>query len=227
MLLATTVMLLVFRSPSAILYVMWIIRAKMFINEKPPFRLRKFHSIANLCATLNAATTFIIFVIYGTKFRSEFNRLYCGILTKFKKSTIRQDQPPQQQQPMKQLIPNNDQNENGENTHNMKMNLPLTDTSNGHLYVESLKDNGSAATSMTTASNSSKKPLISQQQNRYSYDEEYDFMMKHNNDTRTNFRQHQVSIREDECTDNPNDAKSVSLTGSYFDWFKNLIGFRP
>lgn len=77
MLLATTVMLLVFRSPSAIISVLWLISAKMFVNEKSPFPLRKFHSIANLCASLNAATTFIMFIIYGTKFRSEFKRIYC------------------------------------------------------------------------------------------------------------------------------------------------------
>ncbi|CAF5067151.1 unnamed protein product, partial [Rotaria sp. Silwood1] len=53
MLLATTLMLLVFRSPSAVVSIMWLISAKMFIREKPPFLLRKFHSIANLCATLN------------------------------------------------------------------------------------------------------------------------------------------------------------------------------
>ena len=77
MLLATTVMLLVFRFPSATVSVMWLISAKMFVNDKPPFRLRKFHSIANLCATFNAATTFIMFMIYGTKFRAEFTRVYC------------------------------------------------------------------------------------------------------------------------------------------------------
>ena len=77
MLLATTVLLIVFRLPSAIISVLWLISAKIFINEKPPFLLRKFHSIANLCATLNAATTFIMFIIYGTKFRSEFTSIYC------------------------------------------------------------------------------------------------------------------------------------------------------
>ena len=103
MLLATTVMLLVFRSPSATISVMWLISAKMFVNEKPPFPLRKFHSIANLCATLNAATTFIMFIIYGTKFRSEFTRIYCCCLCKM---ALRKRQkrrtviivPPEQQQ---------------------------------------------------------------------------------------------------------------------------------
>lgn len=77
MLLATTIMLLVFRFPSATVSVMWLISAKMFVHDRPPFRLRKFHSIANLCATFNAATTFIMFMIYGTKFRAEFTRVYC------------------------------------------------------------------------------------------------------------------------------------------------------
>jgi hypothetical protein len=226
MLLATTLMLLVFRSPSAILYVMWIIRAKMFINEKPPFRLRKFHSIANLCATLNAATTFIIFVIYGMKFRTEFMRIYCGVLTKLKsKSTIRREQQQQQnqQQQMKEFLPNNETIQERKK----KLNLPLTDKSNGHLRIELLKDNSSsAATSVTTASNASftpRKSFIERQRNRPSFDEEYDFMMRHNNN---NSRQNQVTIGEDECNDNHNDVKTVSLRGSYFDWFKNFIGFR-
>ena len=87
MLLATTVMLLVFRAPSATISVMWLISAKMFVNEKPPFPLRKFHSIANLCATTNAATTFIMFIIYGTKFRSEFKRIYCSCWKKSETQT--------------------------------------------------------------------------------------------------------------------------------------------
>lgn len=98
MLLATTILLLVFRSPSATISVMWLISAKMFINEKPPFPLRKFHSIANLCATLNAATTFIMFIIYGTKFRSEFTRIYCCCWYKrTKRNTVILIKPEEQQ----------------------------------------------------------------------------------------------------------------------------------
>jgi hypothetical protein len=227
MLLATTVMLLVFRSPSAIISVMWLISARMFIEEKPPFRLRKFHSIANLCATLNAATTFIMFIIYGTKFRSEFTRLYCCILTKFQKpkqttTTIRQGQ-----QQMKQLISNNDQNENI-NDVKTKQNLSVTNKSNGNFYLELLKDNHSAATSLTTTSGASSSPMKhlvnEQKKQRYSYDEEHDLMISHAKNTHRSPRQHEVSIREDEDTDNHNDTKVVSLTESYFDWFKNLIG---
>ena len=90
MLLATTIMLLVFRAPSATVSIMWITNAKMFVNDKPPFLLRKFHTLANLCATLNAATTFVTFIIYGTKFRSEFTRIYCS----FKRCNKNQEESP-------------------------------------------------------------------------------------------------------------------------------------
>lgn len=97
MLLATTIMLLVFRAPSATVSIMWITSAKMFINERPPFILRKFHSLANLSATLNAATTFIMFIIYGTKFRSEFTRIYCRygccVKNENKNGTMKAHQP--------------------------------------------------------------------------------------------------------------------------------------
>ena len=220
MLLATTIMLLVFRSPATAIYIMWIIRAKMFINEKPPYRLRKFHSISNLCAIINAATTFIIFVIYGTKFRSEFTRVYCGIFTKFKRtkteSTIRQDQ---QQQQMKHFLSDHPEKiKQSPNGREVKKNLSLTDPSNGHCCVELLKDNSSATTSIRTTSRNPMKTLLKQRHERYSFDEEHDLMIKHKNKT----RQHQISIKEDESSDNQNTPKS----NSYFNWFKNWFTCR-
>ncbi|CAF3602223.1 unnamed protein product [Rotaria sp. Silwood2] len=148
MLLATTVMLLVFRSPSATISVMWLISAKRFIKEKPPFRLRKFHSIANLCATFNAATTFILFIVYGTKFRSEFTRIYCLVFTKVKKaeqtSVIKQEQ--QQQQTQQLVSNNNNENENHINDIKNKIDLELTNKSNCNAYKKISKNNSSAIT---------------------------------------------------------------------------------
>ncbi|CAF3730564.1 unnamed protein product [Rotaria sordida] len=232
MLLATTLMLLVFRSPSATVSIMWLIRAKMFINEKAPFRLRKFHSIANLCATFNAATTFILFIIYGTKFRAEFMRIYCFILTKIKKSkrtnTTKQEQQQQQQQ-MSQSISNNNKidNEHHINDIKNKINLALTNKSNGNVYKELSKHNSSAATLVTTTSVASLLPMRHlknqfKQQQQSSFEQEYDFMVNNNNDS-TNPRQHEIAIPEDEYSSDHNDTKPVSLTESYFDWFKNFI----
>ncbi|CAF1645670.1 unnamed protein product [Rotaria magnacalcarata] len=130
MLLATTIMLLVFRSPSAIISVMWLVSAKMFINEKAPFRLRKFHSIANLCATLNAATTFIMFIIYGTKFRSEFTHVYCCGSNKIERK--QNSNETQQEQQIKNLISHN--SIDNELDINNQMNVSLSKSSNRKLF---------------------------------------------------------------------------------------------
>jgi hypothetical protein len=222
MLLATTLMLLVFRSPSAIVSIMWLISAKMFINEKPPFRLRKFHSIANLCATLNAATTFILFIVYGTKFRSEFTRIYCSILHKIKKPKRKTRQ---EQQQMKQLVSNNNNNNNNtENDNEQHINDIKTTVNllNGNLYVQSSKYNNSAVTSTPSGSSTSfspmKHPINKPRRQQFSCDEEYDLIMNHNKNIHISPQQHQVTTGEDE-----NDMKSVLSTESYFDWFKNCI----
>lgn len=220
MLLATTIMMLVFRSPAAAIYIMWIIRAKMFIREKPPYPLRKFHSISNLCAIINAATTFIIFVIYGTKFRSEFTRLYCGIFRKCtptkNKTILRQNQ----QQQMEQFL--SDSHQQTRTTDAMindmqpKKNLSSIDNSNGHCRVELLRDISTASSSIRTPSNASISPirsLLKQRSERYSFDEEHDWMVIHKN----RIRQHQIPIKEDECPENHDIPKS----NSYFNWFKN------
>jgi hypothetical protein len=221
MLLATTILLLVFRSPSATISVMWLISAKMFINEKPPFRLRKFHSIANLCATLNAATTFIMFIIYGTKFRSEFTRVYCCCFKKFQRKKtiqIKQDQQQEQQQ-IKQLL-SNDNNEN-EQDHINQMNTSSKNPSNGQKLV---RHSSSATTSTTTTSivslSSLRRLRNHRRKQRYSLDQEDDAMNSNNN---TNYQQHELTIREDDCNNENNDKKSVTLRISYCDWFKSLI----
>ncbi|CAF0727120.1 unnamed protein product [Adineta steineri] len=224
MLLATTVTLLVFRSPSAIISVMWLISAKMFINEKPPFPLRKFHSIANLCATINAATTFIMFIVYGTKFRSEFTRNYCCMFTKMtqKKSTtlIRHEQ-----QQLK-LISNNKTNENDQQNNDIKNISHLAVSSNnnnkGKFYKRLSKRNSSNATSTGTTSIGSLSPKKELRKHRLPSDPEYNLMMNSLN----NNRQHEIAIPEDECNGDQTNSKSVLLTESYFDWFKNLLGCR-
>ncbi|CAF2106494.1 unnamed protein product [Rotaria magnacalcarata] len=227
MLLATTLMLLVFRSPSATVSVMWLISAKMFINEKPPFRLRKFHSIANLCATFNAATTFIMFIIYGTKFRSEFTRIYCSILNKVKKSKRNNTRKYEQKQ-MKKLISNNCKNENGTNTTDTKNKRSLaiaTSPSAHNIHKESLQYNSGVRTSITTATSIvSLIPMrhlrtqpIKQQ---YSFEHKYDLMMNNNQNSPL---QHEIPILE-ECNGDYNDTtKVVSLNESYYDWFKNCV----
>jgi hypothetical protein len=230
MLLATTIMLLVFRSPSATISVMWLISAKLFINEKPPFRLRKFHSIANLCATLNAATTFIMFIIYGTKFRSEFTRIYCCILNKIQKQKQTSTTGQEQQQQMKQFLSNNDKNGNDQyiDDTKMKINLLSTNNCNGHFCGELSKDNSDVgiATTASLAFLPTERLINEQRKQRLSYDEEHELMMNHHKNTHISSRTHQLTIPEDECIDNNHhDTKPVSLTGSYFDWFKNFFGY--
>jgi len=51
-------------------------------------------------------------------------------------------------------------------------------------------------------------------------------IISHNLNAHISRRGHEIPIREDECNGDRNDSKSISLTGSYFDWFKNLIGYR-
>lgn len=217
MLLATTIMLLVLRLPSATVWIMWLINAKMFVNEKAPFYLRKFQSIANLCATINAATTFIPFIIYGAKFRSEFTRLYCYLLNNSSKT--RHMQQPQQ---LEQFLPKQTQTNESNLDTNGKTTKSSVKSSNGHLYVELSKDTRSSLSRLSNASYSPMKNRLSQQPSkRYSYDVEHDLMMTHAKINRLNSRQNQIPIREDDRNDN----KTESLRGSYFTWFKNLFGF--
>ncbi|CAF0747963.1 unnamed protein product [Adineta ricciae] len=221
MLLATTITLLVFRSPCAILSVMWLIRAKMFVNEKPPFPLRKFHSIANLCATLSAATTFIMFIVYGTKFRSEFTRTCCCMFTKValptRTSHIRGDQ-----QQLKQLISNHSQGSD-KNSAKTKSYLTVDESSNGKNYANTSKRH-SSGTSTAKTSITSLSPMRRFRRQRLSYDHEHDLALSLNANTRYDNQQHELTIREEECGGEQINTKPVSLTESYFGWFKNLFG---
>jgi hypothetical protein len=204
MLLATTVMLLVFRSPSATISVLWLISAKMFINDKAPFPLRKFHSIANLCATLNAATTFIMFMIYGKKFRSEFTRIYCCCFEKLKREKSKIITNKQEQQ----LIPNNDE-QHIQNQINLLSNR---------------KTRHSSGTTISTSVGSlrSLKCFRNQQRKaRYTLDQQCNGF--NNTENINQQQQHELTIREDECINLNNDTKSVTVPDSYSNWFKNFI----
>lgn len=223
MLLATTVLLIVFRLPSAIISVMWLISAKIFINEKPPFLLRKLHSIANLCATLNAATTFIMFIIYGTKFRSEFTSIYCCCV---KKNNPEKNLNGNITDPnIKDILPNdNDVNE-------QDLNNQINPLSIGRLNQTDRQANArhssSATVSTTTASIaslSSLRRLRNQRRNpRYSLDREHELITQHhlhyNNKNKTFQPNYELTIREDECIHPNNEIETVS----YVHWFRNLI----
>ena len=212
MLLATTILLLVFRLPSAIISVTWLISAKMFIHEKPPFPFRKFHSIANLCATLNSATTFIMFMIYGKKFRSEFTRIYCCCFKKLKRQNKRivinredDDVHHHQQRQINQLITNNKQRNSSSNQSFhldtlRPSNTPTTSTSIGPFL------------SIRHSDNSSSNKI------RNSHDRQSDTIVSNKN---LNVQQHQYEHN------NQNDhTRSTSLPISSNNWFKNLFHFR-
>jgi hypothetical protein len=206
MLLATTIMLLVFRSPSATISVMWLISAKMFINEKPPFRFRKFHSIANLCATLNAATTFIMFIIYGTKFRSEFTRVYCCCFKKFQqKKTIKNKQEQDEEEQIKQLVLNGNNNQINSSS--------STNQSNWKFRHSSMATTSTTKTSIASLP-SLKYTRDHRRKPQYSIEQECGLI---------NHQQYELTIREDECVNQDNDKKSVTVIVTYGDWFKNLI----
>ena len=230
MLLATTVMLLVFRAPSATVSVMWLISAKMFINEKPPFRLRKFHSIANVCATLNAATTFIMFIIYGTKFRSEFTRLYCCVSLRTKKNgnTIIRDE----QQPMRQFTSKDPyQNQNdieryiSESKKRTTISSATTTTttthqSNGNIGKDLSRHSSSIGTSTTTPSIVSLPQLRrfnnQRRQDRLSCEQAYSPTKNH--------RRYELARQDDQYQHRDSDRRSISFTQACCARMHNCFG---
>jgi hypothetical protein len=185
---------------------MWLTSAKMFVNEKSPFPLRKFHSIANLCATLNAATTFIMFMIYGTKFRAEFTRIYSCCFNKLqrRKSEIIINKHEQQQ--VKQLIPNNDE-QHIENQRNSS-----SDRKTRH------SSNTTVLTSLGTFP-SLKCFRNQQRKSQYTLDQQYNGF---NSNKNTN-QQQESTIREGECINLNNGTKLLTVPVSYDNWFRDLI----
>lgn len=212
MLLATTVMLLVFRFPSATVSVMWLISAKMFVNDKPPFRLRKFHSIANLCATFNAATTFIMFMIYGKKFRAEFTRIYfCCCSTK---SAGRSGKTllNQQEQQLDKFLPD------GQRKSSSYRQLPRQTT----------RSSSGTTTSTSIGSIPSLKRFRHPQRiARYSLDQQCDSFRQDNltNQRRRQQQQRrQVTISEIEYhVDNRDDRQSIASADLERHWLRNFI----
>ena len=218
MLLATTVMLLVFRAPSATISVMWLISAKMFINEKPPFPLRKFHSIANVCATLNAATTFIMFIIYGTKFRSEFTRLYCCVSLKTAKNgnaTIGDEQQPMRQSSSKDPYQNQNDTERYISESKKRTTISSTTTtttttthqSNGNIGKDFSRHSSSIGTSTTTPSIVSLPPLRrfnnQRRQDRLSCEQAYSPTENH--------RRYELASQDDQGHHRDSDRQSISF----------------
>ena len=232
MLLATTIMLLVCRAPSAAVSVMWLIRAKMFVNERHPFPLRKFHTIANLCATMNAATTFIMFIIYGTKFRSEFTRVYCCMLrriTKKKTSDLKQ-MSEQEHYPMRELSKNDHRQQKNSIRQYMSLRTKaahrLSPTSQHHADAD--KDataQDSIVTTSTTATSINlllpRKHLNPQRKKGdKSLSGRSSSIIRHSN----NGSQCRLTLGESSVAHEHHDAKSDSLRRSYHDWVRNLMG---
>jgi hypothetical protein len=231
MLLATTIMLLVCRAPSAAVSVMWLISAKMFVNEKRPFPLRKFHTIANLCATMNAATTFIMFIIYGTKFRAEFTRVYCCLIQRIKKkktSDLKQ-MPEGEHHQMRELS----RNDSGQRKNSIRQYMSLRPKAVHQLsptnHCPDDVDKGASGqersvTNFTTATSISlllPKTHVNHQRKKRDVllSEGSRSIIHHSN----NCSQCRLTAGESPVPHEHHDVKSASLHGSYHDWLRNLI----
>ncbi|CAF3589236.1 unnamed protein product [Rotaria sp. Silwood1] len=71
--------LLICRSPTIVI---WILRSfeftiKIFFDSSSSSSIRRFHTIANLIAIINAATNFLPFCVFGQLFRIECLNIYC------------------------------------------------------------------------------------------------------------------------------------------------------
>jgi hypothetical protein len=71
--------LLIFRSPTIVLWVLWSFEMtiKIFFDSSKSSAIRRFHNIANLIAIINAATNFLPFCVFGQLFRAECLNIYC------------------------------------------------------------------------------------------------------------------------------------------------------
>lgn len=231
MLLATTIMLLVCRAPSAAVSVMWLIRAKMFVNERHPFPLRKFHTIANLCATMNAATTFIMFIIYGTKFRLEFTRVYCCVIRWIRKKTTSdlKQMPEQEHLQMRELSRNDNPSRKTSTSQYLNLHantghqLSPTNQHHNDPDKDTTAEHRSVTTSATTTSISlllPRKHLNPQRKKGdKSLSERSSSIIYHSN----NGSQCRLTLGEPPTSHELHDAKSVSLRGSYHDWLRNFM----
>jgi len=216
MLVSTTILLLILRAPSMIIYVMWLINAKLFIQEKPPFPLRKFHSIANLCATLNAATTFVMFMIYGTKFRSEFARIFCYCFRRLKSSTNQETQTNHQteQGGHNRLLGNNQPDDDQQFEYNLQS-LP-----NRTNRTRRARHSSTTTTTTTTTTSVGSIPSLrrwrEQRRNpRYSIEKQFALANQMPNQ--------QLRQQESIISEIHNDNKSPVLTRSYSDCLTDFI----
>lgn len=224
MLLATTINLIVFRSPSAFVSIMWLIRAKIFINDTYPFRWRKFHSVSNLCALFNAATTFILFIIYGTKFRSEFMRVYC-CLFRWKKTRTSQfgrendeyramcERPSQSY-----VLPKNTSTQSFDRRYEKsKLNVP-TDRSLSETYVSISQSNSVVTTCATTPSTTL---LVPKDQSNHYMDMKEQLACLRTSDT--NQSSNDFVNEVDPCRKDQNSKKSILIADSYQGWLEKLV----
>lgn len=79
MVIITVLTLLICRSPTIVLWVLWSfeLTIKIFFDATTSSMVRRFHSIANLIAIFNAATNFLPFCVFGQLFRAECLTIYC------------------------------------------------------------------------------------------------------------------------------------------------------
>ncbi|CAF1445388.1 unnamed protein product [Adineta steineri] len=80
MVIAMVLTLLLCRSPTIVLWVLWSfeLTIKIFFDSSSnSLVVRRFHNLANLIAIINAATNFIPFCVFGQLFRDECLTIYC------------------------------------------------------------------------------------------------------------------------------------------------------
>ncbi|CAF1144604.1 unnamed protein product [Rotaria magnacalcarata] len=79
MVIAMVLVLLLCRSPTIVLWILWSfeLTIKAFFNSASSSFVRRFHSVANLIAIINAATNFIPYCVFGQLFRAECLTIYC------------------------------------------------------------------------------------------------------------------------------------------------------
>jgi hypothetical protein len=79
MVVTMVLILLICRSPTIVLWVLWSFEwtIKIFFDSASSSFFRRFHNIANLIAIINAATNFLPFCVFGQLFRAECLNIYC------------------------------------------------------------------------------------------------------------------------------------------------------
>jgi hypothetical protein len=79
MVIAMVLTLLICRSPTIVLWVLWSfeLTIKIFFDSSSSSSIRRFHNIANLIAIINAATNLLPFCVFGQLFRAECLNIYC------------------------------------------------------------------------------------------------------------------------------------------------------